>query len=115
MGVKKTNFFHLIKAGVMTGTAKITSVSQSVANFDNIGLQFDWTGTPTGTLAVLGSIDGVIFHPWTPSPSLTNPAGSAAGFISGLNQFPFPYLQITYTNASGTGVLDIWINSKDLN
>lgn len=115
MGVKKINRYHLIQAGVMTGTTKLPSKSQDVSNFDNVGLQFEWSGTPNGTLAILGSIDGVNFRPWTPSPSLTNPAGSASGFITGLNQFPFPYFQVTYTNASSTGVLDVWVFSKDLN
>lgn len=115
MGSKKTNKYHLINAGSMTGTSVITSSSQNVENLDNIGLQVDWTGTPTGTIEVQGSVDKVTFYSLTFNPVLAQPAGSASGYLINLNQFPWPWLRVKYTNASGTGSLSVWLFSKDLN
>ncbi len=115
MGVKKNNIYHLINAGSMTGTATILSSAQNVVNFDNLGLQVDWTSTAVGTLSVLGSVDGVTFHALTFSPALSQPAGTAGGYIIDLNQFPWPYLQVKYVNSSSSGTLDVWLCSKDLN
>lgn len=122
MGFKKTNQFWLIQNGVMTGVTTLTSANQFVGNLDNIGIEFAWTGTPTGTLNVNGSVSAVIphaaavgYYPMTFSPALQNPAGSATGFILSLQQFPWPYFNVTYTNVSGTGVLNVYYFSKDLN
>ncbi len=116
MGAKKINKFKLIDAGVMTGTAVLQAANpQHVENFDNLGLQVDWTSTAIGVFEVLGSIDGITFHALTFDPVLTQPAGASGGYIINLNQFPWPWLQVKYTNASSTGVLNVWLFSKDLN
>lgn len=122
MGFKKTNQFWLIQNGVMTGVATLTSPSQFVGNLDNLGLQFEWSGTPNGTFNVSGNVGKIIpgtpTSPWeslTFSPGIQNPAGSASGFIMNLNQFPWPLLQVTYTNTSSTGVLNVYLFGKDLN
>lgn len=126
MGSKKTNSFRLITNGVMTGTATITSTptaansgtsqpGQNVQNLDNLGLEISWTGTPTGTITVLGSNSGTTFYALTFNPAITQPAGSAGGYLINLNQFPWPWLQVKYTNASGTGTLNAWLYGKDLN
>jgi hypothetical protein len=99
----------------MTGTSTITSATQNVANFDNMGLEITWTGTPTGTISILGSVSGINFYPLTFSPSLTQPAGTASGYLVSLNQFPWPYLQLQYVNSSSTGTLNVYLFSKDLN
>jgi hypothetical protein len=122
VGVKKINQYWLVQQGVMTGTATITSSGQYVANLDNIGLEITWTGTPTGTISVLGSIsnaipgiDAVIYYALTFNPALSQPAGSGGGYLINLNQFPWHYLKVQYVNASGTGVLDVVLFGKDLN
>lgn len=115
MGVKKTNIFQLITNGVMTGTAIVTSPTQNVLNTDNQGLQITWTGTPTGVISILGSIDNVNFYALSFNPALIQPAGAAGGYLVNLNQFPWPYLQVQYQNTSSTGVLNVFLCSKDLN
>lgn len=120
MGFKKTNAFWLIQSGSMTSTNVITSSAQNIQNFDNIALEISWTGTPTGTFALLASVSESIpnatgtFYTLT-SPSLTNPSGSAGGYVVSLNQFPYPYIQFKYTNATGSGTLNVYLFSKDLN
>lgn len=115
MGFKKINRYHLINAGVMTGTTTLTSAAQNIENFDNTGLHVIWTGTPTGVFSVLCSIDNVTYDALTFNPALAQPAGSASSYLVNLNQVPFPYIKARYVNASGTGVLHVWLNSKDLN
>lgn len=107
--------FHLISGGSMTGTSTITSSTQTILTYDNIGLQFEWTGTPTGTFSINCSIDDVTFIPLSFSPPLTSPSGSSGNFLVSLNQVPYPYIQVTYTNSSGSGTLDVFISQKDLN
>lgn len=113
MGVKKLNIYQLVTNASMA--SNILSTTQNVQNFDNIGLQFEYSGTPTGTFAVLGSVDNTNFYPLTFNPTLQTPTGSSGGFLLNLNQFPWPFLQVSYTASSGTGVLNVFICSKDLN
>lgn len=122
MGVKRTipsrpndAGYHLIADGVMTGTATVTSDTFNLHNLDNVGLQISWTGSPTGSITINCSIDGETFYPLTFNPSITQPAGSAAGYLVDLNQVPFPYLRVSYTNASGSGVLNVYLSAKDVN
>lgn len=115
MGSKKINAYHLISAGVMTGTTTLLSTAQNISNFDNIGLQVKWTGSAVGTISVLVSIDGTNYDALTFNPVLTQPAGTAGSYVVNLNQLPFPYLKVRYVNASSTGVLNVYISSKDLN
>lgn len=117
MGAKKVlPLFQAIKNGVMTGTNTIHFASPAmVENIDNIGVQIDFTGTPTGTISILGSNNGSIYHALTFNPVLAQPAGSAGGYLVSLNQFPYRWLDVQYVNASGVGVLNVWILGKDLN
>lgn len=116
MGFKKVlPRFHLINAGVMTGTATVTSNSVNIENLDNIGLQVSWTGTAHGTISVICSIDNVNYIALTFDPVLTQPAGASGSYLIDLNQVPFSFLKVSYTNASSTGVLDVWIVGKDVN
>lgn len=101
--------------GAMAATDQIWSNIIDVSRMDNIGLGVSWTGTPTGTFAVQGSNDGAIFFDLTFDPALTQPAGSAGSYGIDLNQFPWKYLLLTYTNASGTGSLLTTMQVKDLN
>lgn len=106
---------QVITNGGMTGTATIISSLINVQNTDNVGIQVKWSGTPTGTISVLGSVNNADFVALTFSPVLTQPAGASGGYLISLNQVPYPYLQVQYTNTSGSGTLNAWISLKDLN
>lgn len=101
--------------GVMTGTNVIYSDIQDISNTDNQGLEITWTGTPTGTLLVLVSESGTNFYSLTFTPALAQPAGSASGYVVNLNQVPWRYVMLQYTNASGSGTINAWMGSKDIN
>lgn len=90
---------------------------------DNIGIQFVWTGTPTGTFGVSvsntaalgadGNITGGTYTPLvltTPTPPVT--AGSAGdGFID-LNQLGAAFIKVTYTRTGGTGTCTATLTAK---
>ena len=101
--------------GVMTGTSTIYSQILDVSRMDSVGLEVSWSGTPTGTIQVMASNSGINFYALTFSPVLTQPAGAAGGYVIGLQLYPFKYVMLQYTNSSGTGVLNAWMQAKDLN
>ena len=101
--------------GAMAATNTIYSQIVDVSKLDNIGLDVDWVGTPTGTFSVMGSNSGVSFKSLTFNPVLAQPAGSDGGMIIDINQFPFKYIMLQYVNASGAGVLTVSGQNKDLN
>lgn len=82
---------------------------------DNIGIQLDWTGTPTGTFAIQISSNrkqddnGNVLSPgnWITLP--LNPAIAAIGTADDayidLNQMSAQFVQIVYTAVSGSGTL----------
>lgn len=82
---------------------------------DNQGLEVTWTGTPTGTFQVMVSNSGINFYALTFNPGLAQPSGSASGYAVNLNQLPFKYVMLQYTNASGSGSLTVYGQQKDLN
>lgn len=104
--------YPLIANGNMTGN--LTSAAVWEMWQDNLGIQVTWTGTPVGVLAVNGSVDGVTFYPLTFNPALTQPAGSAGGYLINVNQFPFQFMTFTYTATSGTGTLNALLSSKEI-
>ncbi len=104
-----------ILSASVSSTNVYTSATQAVANKDNLGLQVSFTGTMVGTLTVKCSIDNVNFDALTFSPVLTQPSGSNLRYLINLNQLPFPYFIVEYTNASGSGTLTVFFSAKDLN
>lgn len=102
-------------SGAMASTNAIYSQITDLSKMDNVGLEVTWVGTPTGTFEVYGSNSGISFYPLTFSPALGQPAGSAGGYLVDLNQYPFKYLMLKYTNASGSGTLTVYGQNRDLN
>lgn len=104
-------------SGVMTGTNTIYTNIIEVSRMDNQGLEVVWTGTPVGTISVLGNNSGIAAN-WfalTFNPALTQPSGSAAPTGINLNQFPWKYVMLSYVNSSGSGTISVYNQLKDLN
>lgn len=101
--------------GSMSGTNTIYSQILDVSRMDNQGLEVTWTGTPTGTFQVMVSNSGINFYALTFNPALGQPSGSAGGYAVDLNQLPFKYVMLQYTNSSGSGSLTVYGQQKDLN
>lgn len=101
--------------GAMASTNTIYSQIIDISRMDNQGLELTWTGTPTGTFQVMVSNSGVNFYALTFNPVLAQPGGSAGGYVIDMNQLPFKYMMLQYTNASGSGVITAYGQQKDLN
>src|SRR5690348_1807014 len=93
----------LFSAASMTGTSTLTSPVLSLRFLDNLGIQFHFTGTPTGTFQVQVSSDheqdpqGNVtvagnFVPITLSPAPVA-AGAADDIYIDLNQLSAPWVR----------------------
>lgn len=102
-------------SGAMASTNTIYSQIIDISRMDNMGLEVSWTGTPTGTFQVMVSNSGINFYALTFNPALTQPAGSPGGYAVDLNQLPFKYIMLQYTNSTGSGTLTAYGQVKDLN
>lgn len=117
----------------MTGTAVITSAVTCVQWLDNVGMQFNWTSSPTGTFQVQVSADyaqdetGNVTNAgnWTAVPlnyllsgtmttAITVPTSVGSPVYLDLNQLSAPWVRAVYTNASSTGTLNALITGKML-
>lgn len=114
--------FQNINAGDMS--ANITSVVTNIQFLDNVGVELDWTGTPTGTVNVQVSVsyaqdaEGNVTNAGTWNNVALNPsisiAGSAGSQYIDLNQLAAPWVRIVYTFSSGTGALNGYISAKEI-
>ncbi len=113
--------FKIIDNGVMTGTTAVVSTLLNLEYYDNVGLETEWTGAAVGTFSVEASnqydpatAPNVTFKAVTLASAPANPAGSASGWLLDLNQIPFKWVRLRYTNASSTGVLNVWAFRKKI-
>lgn len=111
----------LISAGDMS-TASITSIAQQVMYLDDIGIQINFTGTPTGSFEIQISADHVedaqgnvkTAGNWVPMTFTTAPvaSGAAGSIYLDIATLSAPYLRVVYTRVSGTGSLDVFVTGK---
>ena len=94
-------------------SANVTSSVTNIQYEDNVGIQLIFTGTPTGTFAVEGSIDQV---DWDALPLSGTPtaAGAPDTILIDLNQVPHPFIRVSYTFVGGVGNLNGWITAKQV-
>lgn len=103
----------LLKNGDMS-QATLTSSTWNILGFNGIGLEFFFTGTPTGTFAVNVSMDPTNSSLWVPLTLSSSPvaSGSAGQIFINLADIKAPYMQIVYTRSSGSGTLNIMGSAK---
>jgi hypothetical protein len=101
--------------GAMSGTSTIYTQIVDVSRMDNVGLEVTYTGTATGTIQVMVSNSGINFYALTFNPALTQPSGSSGGYAISINQIPFKYFMVQYTNTSGSGTLNVYAYVRDIN
>lgn len=103
--------------------ADVTSAITCIQWLDNITYQCNFTGTPTGTFSVHGSVDhqevnNVVVRAGTFVPITLDPSpvasGSAGSVLINLNQLAFPYIKLVYTRTSSTGTLNAYISGKEI-
>lgn len=106
--------FQSITSGNMAAT--ITSSVTDIQFIDNIGIQLNFTGNPTGTFAVQVSADyardfgGTVTNAGNWVPISLSPAPSAAGSADqiylDINQLSAPWIRVVYT-PTGVETADI--------
>lgn len=86
---------------------------------DVIGIQLNYSGTPTGKLEVMGSVDGTNYTPLFLSIngasglSIAIPT-NASPIVIDLYGSSIPYLKLKYTRTSGTGTANVYFTYKRL-
>ena len=92
---------------------------------DNIGIQLDFTGTPTGTFEIQGSADyeqdefGNVENPgfWIPIGPLSSApvaSGTDGQIFIDVNQISSPWIRVVYNRTSGAGTLNGFITGKEI-
>lgn len=117
--------YQTVTNGDMSGN--ITSSITALAYLDNVGYQFNISGTPTGTLQVQVSADHAqdefgnvtVAGNWVPltfngSANVVITAGSPSPIYLDLNQLSAPWIRAVYTATSGSGTLNAFITAKML-
>lgn len=93
-------------------SANITSDKIQMGPDKNMGLQFIWTGTPTGTFGVsVSNDDGNTFTSLSLS-GVTNPAGSGGTYWLDLVDINPDMIEVTYTASTGAGRLNVFALAK---
>lgn len=113
--------YQIITSGDMS-TASLTSAVTNVQFLDNIGIQLNFTGTPTGSFAVQVSADyaqddyGNVTNTGNWVSLALSPAPSASGAADtayvDIIQTSAPWIRTVYTRVSGTGTLNAFITAK---
>lgn len=105
-GIRILGPTRLLTDGVMTGTNVLHSGPMDMMSMPYAAFEAIWTGDPVGTFTIDGSIDGVNWY--DTGSEVTNPSGTPASTLENLG-FPagFRYIRLSYTNASGNGLLTI--------
>lgn len=111
---------------IVSGNMALASITSAVTNIlfhDNIGFEFDWTGSsPVGSIAIQVSYsyfqdqNGNVISTGTWTALTLSPAASVSGasgsIVIDLNQLSAPWIRAVYTKVSGTGTLNAWVGAK---
>lgn len=114
-GKNSTHAYQLITNASMAGN--VTSSPTDVQYSDNIGIQLVFTGTPTGTFFIQGSVnydERLGTGDWSNLKFSLDPAanGSADNHLINLNQIPYKKIRVFYSRTSGSGTLNGWIMKR---
>lgn len=124
--------FHGITNGDMSATS-LTSTVSSIEFVDDVGIQFNWTGSPVGTFQVQVSIDysqdtegnvqntghwtPLIFTYWNGATFTTTadiPTSVGSPIYLDMALLSAPWIRYVYTKVSGTGTLQGYITYKSV-
>lgn len=124
MSGRKSNLqqFQLITSGDMS--ASITGPVTNIQFLDNIGVQFNFSGAPSGNFQIQVSIDynqdinGNVINAgnWVPvtlsSGSVNANTSLGSPIYVDLNQLSAPFIRVVYVRTSGSGTLNAFISGK---
>lgn len=81
--------------------ASVNSSAAEIGSYEGISVQSTYTGTPTGTLKLQCSNDGVTFSD-VPTATVSL-AGAAGSTLWNIPDAYYRFVRISYTATSGTG------------
>ena len=87
--------------------ANYASDSFDISEMDNLAIQLTWTGTPTGTIQVQGTIkDSPGTDDWVDVLTTgVSTAGAAGTALINLSNVAWTDVRVYYTRSSGSGAL----------
>lgn len=103
---------HLVVDG--DSSADFDSSVFSIRNVLDVGIQINADTSCTGTMTILGSVDGVVFNVLTITPALTWPISGNTRIIS-LSDIPYDQLYIHWhdgSSGSNSALFNIFIMAK---
>ena len=112
--------YNIITNGDMSQPS-LTSTIIDTRGLHALALQFVFTGTPTGTFTVQGSLDYCMDNVHTPNAGTwtalnIDPApvasGASGNILIDLVAFGAPYIQVIYTSSGGAGTLNVMASGK---
>ncbi len=95
----------VLNSGVMTGTNVLESNPLNIQSLTNAAFEMNWTGTAIGSFKIMVSLSGVNYSDL--GVSISDTAGVDGTTVVNLYSLAVKYVKVRYTNASGTGVLNI--------
>jgi hypothetical protein len=98
-----------IVTGADMSSGTITSESLPALHAAIGAVHAVFTGSPTGTIKIQSSIDGVN---WTDITGSSRSITAAGDIMWNLNNIGFNYFRLVYIATSGTGTLNAWSNFK---
>lgn len=125
-----TPTFATINSVSISGTTQVVSSTTTISYKDSVAVQFVWSGNLQGVATIDGSLNYSSGLPqsgaqanqgdWTSlafTPGVTTiNVGSSTLFpvLVNMNQLAFPYMRITFTNSTGSGLLTAYVMAKSL-
>lgn len=97
-----------ISGGDMSGN--ITGPAQDLSYIIGYAVHAIWTGTPTGTVVLQVSNDGVTWENITTTSTATG--GIADSVLFNITDAMYKKVRLTYTRTSGTGTLNVTFMGK---
>lgn len=105
----------LFTTQAVSSTTAFPSQSVPISGEDNVGIiPIVVSGTPSGTFAVQVSNDNVNFQSLTLAAVPTITAGTLSNSPLALNQLPYLWLKVVYTNSAGSGSISATLAAKSV-
>lgn len=102
--VKKTGYLAAQSLG-----ASFNGPAIDCGSLENLFFEFSWTGTPTGTIVLQASADGLT---WINISTMAAPAGSASAGFNEQKAIGYAFCRVAYTFTSGAGTLTVNYSGK---
>jgi hypothetical protein len=109
---KKVLYSKQVFVDEAIAVATVDSLIVNIPFLDNISIEIAWTGTPTGTFQVLGSVSGVNYNPV--AIGIKAAAGVPDTTLVSFQNQGYQFLKLRYIGTGGNGTLNAWVGGKEI-